>query len=48
MSVILLHGNYRHVSAIHVAIFRVMRTRIKGKNKGKAIPLQAQKVPGEG
>ena len=28
MNVILLHDNYRHVSATHVAIFRVMKTRI--------------------
>jgi len=27
MNVILLHSNHRHVSATHVAIFSVMRTR---------------------
>ena len=29
MNVILLHGNHWHVSAIHVAIFRVVKTRIQ-------------------
>jgi len=29
MNVISLHSNHQHVSATHVAIFRVMRTRIQ-------------------
>ena len=29
MNVMLLHNNHRYVSAIRVANFRVMRTRIK-------------------
>jgi len=29
MNVILLHSNHRHVSATHVDIFRVVRTRIQ-------------------
>jgi len=33
LDVILLHSNQRHVSAIHVAIFRVVKTRIKVKVK---------------
>jgi len=28
MNLILLHIKYRHVSATHVAVFRVVRTRI--------------------
>jgi hypothetical protein len=33
MAVIVLYSNQRHISAIHVAIFRVMKTRIKVKVK---------------
>jgi len=29
MNIILLHSNHRHILATHVAIFRVVRTRIQ-------------------
>jgi len=35
MAVILLYSNQRHISVIHVTIFRVMKTRIKVKVKVK-------------
>ena len=33
MDVILLHSGHQHVSATHVAIFRVVRTRLQIKLK---------------
>jgi len=41
MNVILLHSGHRHVSATHVTIFRVMRTRIQySYNVSKSLHIQ--------
>jgi hypothetical protein len=45
VNVIILPGNYRHVSATHVAIFREREEEYRYNCTGKAIPLQAWTGP---